>query len=529
MLKDLASQKKSDKEMILAAISSLKAKGWHINPYTVADEARISRSVVVRSPEYMDMVSKARGKAVATPNQVSDELMRQVDLLEEENRGLKDRLTSLTQQAELLAQTVKDSFQQGYNTAKAEMALASGLKDIVRSGTIDSGEAPKPANDFSNHVPHAQLYTSQGYDQGYAGSLDQQPAQYQHPTYYQQDAAGLEQTTDYPKPGSQADPAAYGHERISYDEDALHDPQFEESSEASDVYGEQQMAPYADDPQAIATQSQLDQAFDDTYDDQNVETAEHEVFIASHIPELHEEPGMVDAFSARLMAALSTEEEAAQLKQEEAGIDSELRYDTGEFAETDIPDWDALAMAPGQEESWEEVVDDALSDSDAGLSAVGSSIPPLQPEPVNPKFNPDDLRQLVNNQLEGTTAHEEPEPAPHPQPAPSASKRFVGSNRQSDAPISAAPVSRMVPPEIRKACLILGIKSDEITRENVNRAWKNEMAKPGVHPDTGGDTEIAIYINNAKESLMKWLDMQAPKLGKKFGGGGPGGPGGKPK
>jgi hypothetical protein len=516
MLKDLASQKKSDKDIILAAINSLKAKGWHINPYTVADEARISRSVIVRSPEYMDMVSKARGKAVATPNQISDELMRQVDLLEEENRGLKDRLSSLTQQAELLAQAVRDAFQQGYNTAKAEMALASGLKDIVRGGTADSGEAAKPANDFSSHVPHSQLYTNQGYDQGYAGSLDQS-AQYQPSSYYQQDG-GSDQTTDYPRPGAQAGYSAeYGNGPVLYEEESLHDPQYEEQSEQS----------CEEDP-LHGTPPHSQQVFaGESYDDQSVETADHDVFIASHIPQLHEESGIVDAFSARLMAALNTEEEGEAANE---GIDGELRYDTGEFAETDIPDWDALAMAPGQEEAWEE--DESINQADVGLSAVGSSIPPLQ-EPDKPNFNPDDLRQLVNNQLEGTPGHEEaPEAsAPHPQPAaPSASKRFVGSNRQSDAPISAAPVSRMVPPEIRKACLILGIKSDEITRENVNRAWKSEMAKPGVHPDTGGDTEIAIYINNAKESLMKWLDMQAPKLGKKFGPGGPaGGPGGKPK
>lgn len=144
----------------------------------------------------MDLVSKARGKAVATTNQVSDELMRQVDLLEEENRGLKDRLANLTQQCELLALNVQEAFQQGYTTAKAELALASGLQDIVRTGTVSSGDA-KPNNDFSNHVPHAQLYETP------SPSIPPAPA-YGHEagqqSSFEERGYSSEQTTDYPKP-----------------------------------------------------------------------------------------------------------------------------------------------------------------------------------------------------------------------------------------------------------------------------------------------------------------------------------------
>jgi hypothetical protein len=255
----------------------------------------------------------------------------------------------------------------------------------------------------------------------------------------------------------------------------------------------------------------------------------------------------MDAFSASLLATLNTDgEDEGEPVEGVAGP----RYDTGEFAETEIPDWDAMAGVA--DEGWEESAQSEapvyqgvmpqiqpLEPSEV-LSAVGTSIPQPQPEVKN-KFSADDLRQLVTHKLEGTASgvHDEgvtdtASATPHAAPTPG--NKFVGANRQGEAPISSAPVSRMVPPEIRKACLILGIKSDEITRENVNKAWKSEMAKPGVHPDTGGDTEIAIYINNAKESLMKWLEMQAPKLGKKFGSGSGGGGGssggaggGKPK
>jgi len=74
-----------------------------------------------------------------------------------------------------------------------------------------------------------------------------------------------------------------------------------------------------------------------------------------------------------------------------------------------------------------------------------------------------------------------------------------------------------VPPEVRKACLILGVRQDRISYNLVQEAWKKAITGPGVHPDLGGDTELAVYLNTAKDILMRWLDAQAPKLGKKFG------------
>ena len=94
-------------------------------------------------------------------------------------------------------------------------------------------------------------------------------------------------------------------------------------------------------------------------------------------------------------------------------------------------------------------------------------------------------------------------------------KASAGAPEQQAAPVSAP---RVVPPEIRKACMILGVRPEELTVKLVVDAWKREMSQPGVHPDTGGDTETAIYLNNAKVELVKWIEAQTPKLGKKFGG-----------
>jgi len=115
------------------------------------------------------------------------------------------------------------------------------------------------------------------------------------------------------------------------------------------------------------------------------------------------------------------------------------------------------------------------------------------------------------------------------------SSKFVGGKAKppgaEGAPASAPPAGYMpkIPPDIRRHCLILGVRVEEITaptaKSVVMQAWKNQIASPGVHPDLGGDTEAAVALNTAKDHLVRWIEQQAPKLGKKFGKGGGGGPG----
>ncbi len=96
--------------------------------------------------------------------------------------------------------------------------------------------------------------------------------------------------------------------------------------------------------------------------------------------------------------------------------------------------------------------------------------------------------------------------------------KFVGGKHTQDNTAAAAQnMPRNVSPDIRKACKMLGLRPEELSKPAVIEAWKREMAKPGVHPDTGGDTEMAMYLNNAKDTLVRYLEAQAPKLGKVFG------------
>lgn len=154
----------------------------------------------------------------------------------------------------------------------------------------------------------------------------------------------------------------------------------------------------------------------------------------------------------------------------------------------------------------------------------------------------EDLRNLIKNRIKQADESQTLQAMPAPQAAggdagqdnygkidadalkAGARNKFVGGKAstggqdvaEAPAPTLAAP--RVVPPEIRKHCMILGVRPEELTVKIVVDAWKREMSQPGVHPDTGGDTETAIYLNNAKVELVKWIEAQAPKLGKKFGG-----------
>ncbi|HEY9678994.1 MAG TPA: hypothetical protein V6C76_13375 [Drouetiella sp.] len=102
-----------------------------------------------------------------------------------------------------------------------------------------------------------------------------------------------------------------------------------------------------------------------------------------------------------------------------------------------------------------------------------------------------------------------------------ARNKFIGGAKTHEPPPQGPNVFvKQIPPEIRRSAMILGIKAEEATQKSVIEAWKKQIASPGVHPDLGGDTEAAVFLNTAKDTMVRWLDAQAPKLGKKFGGGG---------
>lgn len=85
------------------------------------------------------------------------------------------------------------------------------------------------------------------------------------------------------------------------------------------------------------------------------------------------------------------------------------------------------------------------------------------------------------------------------------------------------PPEKTLPPQIRKACVILGLKPKGLTIESVNQAWQKQMGAPGIHPDVDGDAEAVGFLTTAKETLLKWLRDNGG-----FGFGGGSGSGGSP-
>jgi hypothetical protein len=157
-----------------------------------------------------------------------------------------------------------------------------------------------------------------------------------------------------------------------------------------------------------------------------------------------------------------------------------------------------------------------------------------KPKAEEPSMGGDELRELIKGRIKQAADMPNEESAPRmttpPPTGGAASKdaaaagggprnKFIGGAKAGQEPPSAVPafVVKTIPPEIRKSFMILGLKPEEATTKSVIEAWKKQIASPGVHPDLGGDTEAAVYLNTAKDQLVRWLDQQAPKLGKKFG------------
>jgi hypothetical protein len=185
-----------------------------------------------------------------------------------------------------------------------------------------------------------------------------------------------------------------------------------------------------------------------------------------------------------------------------------------------VPDLEALDIFDDLDQLTEleeiEIIEDVLKTE----SAKGE---PGQPTTISG----DELRELIKSRIK-QAAEQLAEPPPEKTPALSTSEpetskkrlgrnKFVGAAKAHEPQVAPAFTARSVPAEIRKACLLLGVRPEEITREMIQDAWKRQIASPGVHPDQGGDTESAIYLNTAKDTLLRWLEAQAPKLGKRFG------------
>lgn len=61
-----------------------------------------------------------------------------------------------------------------------------------------------------------------------------------------------------------------------------------------------------------------------------------------------------------------------------------------------------------------------------------------------------------------------------------------------------------IPPEIRKACLMLGLKAEEVTAAAVMQTWEQKLLAESDTEELDADT--AWFMNAAKDALVIWLD-----------------------
>jgi hypothetical protein len=72
--------------------------------------------------------------------------------------------------------------------------------------------------------------------------------------------------------------------------------------------------------------------------------------------------------------------------------------------------------------------------------------------------------------------------------------------------------AKILPHNVRRACRILGLPTDEkFSADQVQRAWKKQMLQQGAHPDLGGNTDEAVLLNQAKTELLEYLEFVTPR------------------
>ncbi len=68
------------------------------------------------------------------------------------------------------------------------------------------------------------------------------------------------------------------------------------------------------------------------------------------------------------------------------------------------------------------------------------------------------------------------------------------------------------PPDIRKACQVLGMSiNEDFTVDDVLKAWKRRIVEGSVHPDLGGENEHSVLVNTSKDVLIRWQESRLPK------------------
>ncbi|HEY9789214.1 MAG TPA: hypothetical protein V6D22_02365, partial [Candidatus Obscuribacterales bacterium] len=181
-MKESTGDNRAERDAVIHAINALKARGCDINPYSVAEEANVSRSSLVRSTELMRLLTDARsgkngntsGDAAETIEELrarNETLLHELSQLQweagvlrryfqdaqAENKKLQDEMGKTKEEAANIAKTINIAWQQGYiagqqaadaNPILPQKSLVESLKEAAEAATTDGAKqaAPQTAN-----------------------------------------------------------------------------------------------------------------------------------------------------------------------------------------------------------------------------------------------------------------------------------------------------------------------------------------------------------------------------------------------
>lgn len=528
MVNDLTGEKKASKEAVLQAISSLQERGSDINPYAVATEMGIPRQLIARNPEFMRLLADARGthsngnstseknKAPAPTSESAAN--KRVQELEAYNATLRQRIQQM--QAELAKLR---------SEVKAPHPVDASLHEELGNLQSESSALREQIAKLKEEVESASKSVNIAWQQGYLAGQHAMSEDSQQKNFIDTLAEAASAATTYS--AEEPVPVAVASAAV----DALGPEDTISGPEAIGLNPQQDTPMVAAD--ASADQEQIGGVF--------IPPAASYIAEALHL----DDPDVLnDPFTAKLLGALTVDLETAVVEGSEPEPDSEpavaaayeepypemhvdshngdvqVEFEHVSFDNHHVEQPDLAPQASSPEVNVfssepdgimvDELADDEQDSDEDAIRVPGSGVREEMEETTT--FSADELHTLFRNK------YVRPDADPSEACDPSVSgtfpsfKKFVGTNKTASSdPVPK--VSRVFSPEVRKACRLLGLNPEELSRAVVTEAWKNQMAKPGVHPDTGGDTEMAIYLNTAKDTLMRWIDDQAPKLGKKFG------------
>jgi hypothetical protein len=477
-------------ETILKAVQSLKDKGWDINPYTVADELNVSRSVVYRSVEAMNLIVEERRGTFGIDVAASLDLARQIQELERRNADLIDKLKQTRPAHDSELNETEIIIGEQRNPAFSQPAA-------LLTGEGDGGD-PRPPKDYDKILDLSWRDIEAIYNSSVLSFPDYATAA-REALKRQLPLPSQENLPINDSPHQSLDPIAHLAPKLNELNIPPHSitfPKLEANQLGEPVYFDSDISgPHYQFVDSLSPVFQV------------VQSSQAEAF-AKPIPE----------------DVISTASETSQPVTGAPELPWQNHVD-GQSVTAAAPDLDSLDIFDGLDNIEDLQRIEVIADVD--LSAIATDEPvgesALNPDSTsgNSSISTEELRNLINSRIKPTAeqvmdqsgAAKSAEDAKAPQ---SLRSRFIGSGKAQEASEGQSFVLKTVPADIRKACLLLGIRPEDLSPELVQDSWKRQIAAPGVHPDQGGDTESAIYLNTAKDALLHWLEAQAPKLGKRF-------------